>query len=159
MMTPTVAEPPLDSQTSLSSLSHSVAGTTEDNDSIVIMNPDRHCRTVSCDSGSKSTGRETAGDEPNSLVTSSVSLIPKKIRQPKGNVKASIWNYFEVYTAKEFKDLAVCMICNAKVYYSDSMSTTVLQRHLSGKHRSIFNTLIEDDVKKKLKTKADSIAV
>ena len=160
MTTPTVAEPPSDSQTSFSSLSCSVAGTAEDNDSVVLMKTDRHCGSIaSGNGGSNSTVTENAGDEPNSLVTSSVSMLPEKIRRPKSNAKSSIWNYFEVYTAKAFKDLAVCMICDADVYYSDSMSTTMLQRHLRGKHRSVFDTLVEEDVKKKLKTEADSIAV
>ncbi len=80
MMMPMVAEPPSDSQTSFCSLSRSIAGTAEDYDSVIFMNTDWHCRsTASGNGGSKSTGTETAGDEPNSLVTSSVSLLSEKI--------------------------------------------------------------------------------
>ena len=35
----------------------------------------------------------------------------------------------------------------------------MLQRHLRGKHRSVFDALIEDKVKKKLKTESDSVVL
>jgi hypothetical protein len=151
-----VDETPADSQTSFSSISCSI--TEVDEDSIVVLPREHDTSTVSM-GGSKSSERENAGDDPNSVVTTNVSVVPVKIRKPKSNAKSSIWNYFEVYTAKAFKDLAVCLICDAEVYYSDSMSTTMLQRHLRGKHRSAFDTLVEEDVKKKLKRESTSASL
>ncbi len=130
-------ETPADSQTSFSSISCSIVEV--DEDSIVVLPREHDTSTVSM-GGSRSSERENAGDDPNSVVTTSVSVVPVKIRKPKSNAKSSIWNYFEVYTAKAFKDLAVCLICDAEVYYSDSMSTIMLQRHLRGKHRSVFDS-------------------
>jgi len=148
-------DPPTETQTSFSSVSCSIVDrsgdviqhSVSDGSSFVDLDRDR----ISSDSQ----GSICFGDDPTSINSINILPLPAKVRKSKRNAKSAIWNYFEVYTDKAYKDLAVCMICNNDVNYSASMSTTMLLRHLRSKHRDAYDALVEEDAKKKLKSDSD----
>jgi hypothetical protein len=77
-------------------------------------------------------------DEQHSVTDSELlrdeQTPPPKIWTPKPNAKSAIWNYFETYTHRTYRNLCICLLCDAEVNYTNSMSTTMLVRHLRAKH-------------------------
>jgi hypothetical protein len=87
----------------------------------------------------------------NSAAADGVIPESERKRMPKRNAKSSVWQHFEIYWDKKYKDLAFCTLCESDVNYIYTMSTGMLTRHLRTSHRDEYNLLISQDQVKSLK--------
>jgi len=75
----------------------------------------------------------------------------------KKNAKSAIWKFFEIYSDKHLKHLAHCKICNEDINYTLTMSTGMLTRHLSRKHREEYAEMLEQDALSKVQASSCSM--
>jgi hypothetical protein len=81
---------------------------------------------------------------------SSCSQLKNQISKKNG-IRSDIWKYFDVFAGKQYKDYAFCTLCQSEVYYTMTMSTGMLTRHLKKFHRDDFNAIVESQTSKKHK--------
>ncbi len=62
-----------------------------------------------------------------------------------------------MFQAGQYKAWAYCSLCQTDVYYTDTMSTGMLVRHLCKEHRDQYNQIMETEVKKKKKIESKSM--
>jgi hypothetical protein len=105
---------------------------------------------ILCDSNCPSSASITEA----SPMTTSTSSIEKK-RVSKKNGRSDIWKYFDVFAGSQYKDYAFCTVCQSEVYYTMTMSTCMLTRHLKKFHREEYNSMVELQTTKK--HKVDSV--
>ncbi len=60
-----------------------------------------------------------------------------------------------MFAGKQYKDYAFCTLCQSEVYYTMTMSTGMLTRHLKKFHREEYNSMVELQTTKK--HKVDSV--
>jgi hypothetical protein len=83
-------------------------------------------------SGPSSSSRQSSQPQP-SLINDSTEPEPinvLKARKNKKNARSEVWKYFEVFKDTAYKSWTYCSLCKSKVYYTDTMSTGMLTRHL-----------------------------
>jgi hypothetical protein len=91
-------------------------------------------------------------------LISDADIPPPKVRAPKQNAKSSIWNYFKTYTHQTYRHLCICLLCDAEVNYTTSMSSTMLMRHLRAKHWTVLEEMVtEEEKKRQWKEEANSV--
>ena len=92
---------------------------------------------------------------PDDTGNSNSSCSQLKKRISKKNGRSDIWKYFDVFAGKQYKDYAFCTLCQSEVYYTMTMSTGMLTRHLKKFHREEYNSMVELQTTKK--HKVDSV--
>jgi hypothetical protein len=55
---------------------------------------------------------------------------PSKARMTKKNARSEVWKHFQVFKERLYKSWTFCIHCNRNVFYTDTMSTGMLIRHL-----------------------------
>jgi len=90
---------------------------------------------------------------PTTSITVDESCSDKKnppsaaaARIPKKHGRSSVWKYFLVFKERRYKAWTYCTSCQRNIFYTDTMSTGMLLRHLRKYHRDKFDELIELEV-------------
>jgi len=76
---------------------------------------------------------------------------PSKARMTKKNARSEVWKHFQVFKERLYKSWTFCIHCNRNVFYTDTMSTGMLIRHLRKHHRDQYDAFIEVEVEKEKK--------
>jgi hypothetical protein len=96
-----------------------------------------------------------------SLVNDSVqpdSINVPKARKRKKNARSEVWQHFEIFKDPQYNAWAYCSLCKSEVYYTDTMSTGMLTRHLRKHHREEYDNLLASEVKNKREKEKASVA-
>jgi len=96
-----------------------------------------------------------------SLVNDSVqpdSINVPKARKRKKNARSEVWQHFEIFKDPQYNAWAYCSLCKSEVYYTDTMSTGMLTRHLRKHHREEYDNLLASEVKKKREKEKAGVA-
>ncbi len=107
-------------------------------------------------SGPSSSSRQSSQPQP-SLINDSAEPEPinvLKARKNKKNARSEVWKYFEVFKDPAYKSWTYCSLCKSEVYYTDTMSTGMLTRHLWQYHKVEYNNVLASEVSKKARTEA-----
>jgi len=107
---------------------------------------------ILCDSNCPSSASITEAS-PGDMTTSTSSIEKKRVSKKNG--RSDIWKYFDVFAGSQYKDYAFCAVCQSEVYYTMTMSTGMLTRHLKKFHREEYNSMVELQTTKK--HKVDSV--
>lgn len=107
-------------------------------------------------SGPSLSSRQSSQPQP-SLINDSAEPEPinvLKARKNKKNARSEVWKYFEVFKDPAYKSWTYCSLCKSEVYYTDTMSTGMLTRHLRQYHKVEYNNVLASEVSKKARTEA-----
>jgi hypothetical protein len=101
-----------------------------------------------------STALETADEI---IIDDEVEIREKtKTWSRKKHARSEVWKFFEVFKEMMYKSWAFCSLCQSDVYYTDTMSTGMLLRHLRKHHREEYNNVLDAEVQKQKKPKLDT---